>query len=179
MLLVVAAGVATAAPAFANSRPSTHVRSRSSVRAEQRLNVQIVLELNRTRRAFGLDGLKVSPALSRAAFRHSNEMALSGEFAHESPDGTPFWKRVQRYYPLSGYATWYAGEALLWSSPDVSARAAVADWLASPPHRKILLDPKWTEVGVSAVHDGRASGAFRNLECTIVTADFGVRSGRR
>jgi uncharacterized protein YkwD len=178
---VVVAAIAAAVPAFAGSAPQASRAASLAVaaRSEQRLSAAIVYELNRTRLAFGLSRLKVSAALSRAALRHSDEMATSGRFMHDSPDGTPFWKRVQHFYPLSNYATWNAGETLLWASPDVSARTAVADWLASPPHRKILLDPKWAEVGVAAVHDGRAGGAFRDLECTIVTADFGVRSGRR
>ena len=177
--IFLAAGVAAAAPAFAGSGSAMKLHSNSRLLAEQRLDTAIVYELNRTRRAFGLSTLKANAELARAAASHSNEMAHSGRFTHESPDGTPFWKRVQRYYPLSNFASWYAGETLLWSSPEVSARAAVADWMASPSHRKILLDPKWMEVGISAVHDARAPGAFRSLECTIVTADFGVRAGRR
>jgi len=44
----------------------------------------------------------------------------------------------------------------------------VADWLASPPHRAILLDPSLRRIGVAT-----PVGAFRGLStATLVTADF-------
>jgi uncharacterized protein YkwD len=46
----------------------------------------------------------------------------------------------------------------------------------SPPHRANLLSPRWREVGLAAVHVGRAPGVYGGREVTIVTADFGVRS---
>jgi len=105
-------------------------------------------------------------------------MTSTGLFQHESSDGSAFWKRVERYYGSVGYQRWDVGETLLWSSPDTTASTAVSDWLASPPHRKILLDAGWFEVGVSAVHDTSAPGAFDGVEGTIVTADFGARTRR-
>jgi uncharacterized protein YkwD len=48
-------------------------------------------------------------------------------------------------------------------------------WLNSPPHRKILLTPRWREVGLSAVHTASAPGVYRGLEVTVLTADFGTR----
>jgi uncharacterized protein YkwD len=49
-------------------------------------------------------------------------------------------------------------------------------WLASPPHRANLLDPRWREVGLVAVHTARAPGVYANSPTTIVTADFGART---
>ena len=102
-------------------------------------------------------------------------MARAGFFAHDSANGASFGERVRRYYRLSGFRSWRAGENLLWASPDINAERAVEMWLESPGHRRILLTPAWREIGLSAVHTASAPRAFNGLEVTIVTADFGAR----
>lgn len=102
-------------------------------------------------------------------------MARRGFFAHESADGTAFWKRVQRYYPQGRYRFWAVGENLLWSSPSVDPAGAMRMWMASPPHRANLLTNRWREIGLSAVHVASAPGVYGGREVTVVTADFGVR----
>ena len=103
-------------------------------------------------------------------------MGDGGFFAHESPDGTEFWERIGRFYPSRGFERWIVGENLLWASPSVSAERAVELWLASPSHRRILLNPGWTEIGLAAVDVTNAPGMFLGLEITILTADFGTRA---
>jgi uncharacterized protein YkwD len=49
-------------------------------------------------------------------------------------------------------------------------------WLDSPPHREILLSPKWREVGLGAVKVENAPGFYLGRDVTVITADFGVRS---
>ena len=102
-------------------------------------------------------------------------MATGGYFAHESADGTAFWQRIQRYYSANGFHSWAVGENLLWSSPDVDAQGALQMWLNSPEHKANLLNARWREIGVSALHVDAAPGTFRGLDVTIVTTDFGVR----
>jgi uncharacterized protein YkwD len=102
-------------------------------------------------------------------------MARKGFFAHESQNGTPFGKRVARYYRASGFRSWRAGENLLWASPDIGAKRAVQMWLKSPGHRRIIFTAAWREIGLSAVHTASAPREFDGLEVTIVTADFGAR----
>ena len=58
---------------------------------------------------------------------------------------------------------------------DVDGARAIDMWMKSPPHRANLLNGRWREVGISAVHVTQAPGAYRGLDVTIVTADFGVR----
>ena len=59
-------------------------------------------------------------------------------------------------------------ENLVWSSGVMSANAAVAQWLTSPPHRQNLLDPQLRRVGV-----GTPVGAFGGFgTATMITADF-------
>src|SRR4051812_31377391 len=59
------------------------------------LDAQILARVNAARVAQGLRPLRVSPALRAAARAHSRELAATGQFQHESADGSPFWKRVE------------------------------------------------------------------------------------
>jgi uncharacterized protein YkwD len=142
--------------------------------ARNSLEADVLMQINQLRRSRGLAPLRLSAALRRAADSHSSAMATRGFFAHESADGTTFWQRVARFYPQRN-GGWSVGENLLWSSPDVDGSGALRMWLNSPPHRKILLTPRWREVGLSAVHAASAPGVYRGLEVTVLTADFGVR----
>lgn len=132
-------------------------------------------DINALRASHGLPTLQLSTALTDAARTHSQEMEADGYFAHNSYDGTAFWKRIQRFYTSTKWGYWSVGENLLWSSPGVDAQGALTMWLGSPEHRKNMLDPHWREIGVSAVHELGAPGVFSGLEVTIVTTDFGVR----
>ncbi len=139
------------------------------------LERSVVAEVNEVRRSHGLAPVRLQPRLSKAAAAHSRAMARHGFFAHSSRDGTAFWKRIQRFYPSQPYSYWAVGETLLWSSGELDAARAVKMWMNSPPHRKVLLTPRWREIGVSAVRVSGAPGAFGGHDVTIFTADFGVR----
>jgi uncharacterized protein YkwD len=131
--------------------------------------------MNTVRSQHGLRPLRLSPGLAAAADEHSRQMALQGYFAHESGDGSAFWKRVKRYYGANGFGTWSVGENLLWSSPEVDPAGAMQLWMNSPEHRANILNGRWREIGISAVHVPAAPGTYKGLEVTIITTDFGVR----
>ncbi len=151
-------------------------RQRAELTSRQALDLGILYRINSIRVSHRLARVSLSTSLEASAALHSREMARTGLFQHASPDGSPFWKRIKRYYPAAGFSNWDVGENLLWWSPDTTAAHAVSAWLASPPHRKILLDPRYRQVGIAAIHDTTAPGAFHDLETTIVTADFGART---
>jgi uncharacterized protein YkwD len=175
--LVFVGALATVPAVAATQRPARNgAPASASITLEHDLDAAILTRINAVRGARGLRQIKLNAHLAAAAASHSRELAMTGLFQHESADGAPFWKRVERYYPSAGFRTWNVGETLLWWSPETDAATTVADWLASPPHRKILLSPVWREIGVSAVHDPGAPGAYHGLEVTIVTADFGART---
>jgi len=132
-------------------------------------------DINTFRAEHGLTRLHLSPQLTSAAAAHSQQMAQDGYFAHESADGSAFWQRLQSFYRRSPAHLWAVGENLLWSSSALSGGRALGLWLASPPHRQNLLDPRWREIGLSAVHEARAPGVYHGLDVTILTADFGLR----
>ena len=165
---------ATAAVACAFAAPAT--AAERTVRADDSLERGVLAEINALRAQRKLAPLRLNVRLGAAADTHSRAMAGRGFFAHESADGSSFWKRVQRFYSDRGFARWSVGENLLWSSPSIDAAGALQMWLDSPPHRKNLLSPGWREIGLSAVHVAAAPGVFGGRETTIVTADFGARA---
>lgn len=169
-----AAGLLVALALAVPATAANTVGTGEVVRVES-LEASVLAEINVVRARHGLGPLRASSALEAAASSHSQAMVRRGFFTHESADGSDFSLRVKRYYQPKGFSRWAVGENLLWYSPQVDARRAVAMWLASPPHRANLLDRDWKEVGLSAVHAAAAPGAFRGLEVTILTADFGVR----
>jgi uncharacterized protein YkwD len=139
------------------------------------LDDSIVSQINVVRRAHGLRPLRASAQLHRSADGHSRTMATYGFFAHESRDGTAFWKRIRRAYPPAGYRTWSVGENLAFTSGGLDAAQAVKMWMGSPMHRKVLLTPNWRDVGISAIRVTSAPGDFEGDDVTLVTADFGLR----
>jgi len=139
------------------------------------LNRQIAFAINQFRRAHGLKPLKVSVQLNASSRQHSKEMGADGYFDHDSADGTVWWKRIQHYYPMKGYTYWSAGENLLFASPDIGADEAMKQWIASPEHLANLKNPKWRNLGVSAVHVADAGGVYGGETVTIITTDFGAR----
>ena len=175
LLLVLAAGTAIWA-GFGNAATGSRQQPAPIV-AESRLASAVVARVNAIRAESGLERVRLSVPLAQAAALHSREMAELGFFRHGSADGSPFRRRVDRFYVSKGFRSWRAGETLLWASPGIDARGTVDDWLRSPDHRAILLNPAWHDIGVSGVHAADAPGIFQGHDVTILTADFGFRSG--
>jgi uncharacterized protein YkwD len=157
--------------------PSAGATGRGRVTAAStRLQVALLGQVNALRAARGLARLRLSPALSLAARRHSAEMARLGFFSHDSAGGGSFSQRIARHYVRRGFRSWSVGENLVWGAPDIGAVQALRLWLASPPHRANLLSPSWREIGFGAVHSTSAPGVYGGRPATIVTADFGART---
>ncbi len=153
----------------ASSAPAAPATSLSA------LESGVLAQINGFRSSHGLATLQLSAPLTLAARTHSQSMVVRGYFSHDSADGSQFWQRLRHFYPPVQGRLWSVGENLLWSAPDIDAPGALQLWLNSPPHRKILMDPNWRQIGLSAVHVASAPGAFGGQEVTVVTADFGVR----
>jgi uncharacterized protein YkwD len=166
LLAAVAVG-ATAAPA-ARSGAQKEIQLRS-------LNHQIAVAINLFRRAYHLPTLRVSAPLNASAQQHSEEMGADGYFDHSSADGTPFWKRIQSFYPVTGSGYWTVGENLLFATPSISAADALKMWIASPEHLANLKNKSWRDLGVSSVHVVDAGGVYGGSTVTIITTDFGAR----
>ena len=162
--------VAVVAPAQGSARPA------GSAVPETQLQVSLLGQINGFRAAHGLRPLRVSSALTGVAGAHSGQMARLGYFSHNSADGQSFSARIARVYGPRGYRSWTVGENLVWGGPDLGAGQAFRLWLASPPHRENLMNPRWREIGLGAVHSASAPGVYHGGPATIVTADFGART---
>jgi len=167
-LLLTVALVAFAAPAAFAARTSVQETSIQS------LDRGVLAQLNEIRVSHGLVPLTLDAKLSTAAAGHSSQMLADGYFAHNSYDGSAFWKRLTAYTSSSSNGGWSVGENLLWEAPDVNAVEALKLWMASPEHRANILNPKWRQIGVSAIHSTAAPGTFDNQPVTVITTDFGV-----
>ena len=177
--LTVAAALALAGMIAVSSSAATSSRSGSSTRSSQRVGLpqlqnQVLVGINDLRRKAGLVPLKLSAALTAAAYEQSASMAEHGFFSHTSYGGSPFWKRVAAKYAARS-RSWSVGENLVWRSPWLDSQIALELWLQSPEHRKNMLSPIWREIGLGAVHVASAPGVYEGREVTILTADFGVR----
>jgi uncharacterized protein YkwD len=118
---------------------------------------------------------RASPRLRAAAVRHSTEMARYGYFAHASPNGGAFWRRIAGYYPAQGYRVWEVGENIEYGQPGLGAAEVLRHWLGSPPHRANLVSTRWRDAGIGAIVTTSAPGIYHGLPTTIVTLDLGRR----
>jgi uncharacterized protein YkwD len=98
--------------------------------------------------------LRLSATLGLAALAHSREMAASGRFAHEAPDGSTPRVRVER----TGYDAVAVGENIAAgpTSPDEVMRG----WLASPGHCTNVMAPAFTEMGLAFAVDLRSESGI-------------------
>jgi uncharacterized protein YkwD len=111
-----------------------------------------VCELNAARESAGRVPLHARPSLGDAAAGHSADMVARGFFAHASPEGDGPADRAHRAGYLRRAAEWRIGEVLVWrSGAPLTAAAAVEAWLASPPHRRVLLGRHYRDVGAGVV----------------------------
>jgi uncharacterized protein YkwD len=134
----------------------------------------VVKLLNQTRAQHGLRPLQVRRSLCRAARSHSREMLRRDFFSHLSFNGESQVARVLRCgYSPKGCASWRTGELIGYGTGSASTpRAIVKAWLRSKPHRALLLDRRWRDVGV-----GRACGSFHSRSGTsLFTVDLGRRT---
>ncbi|MBB6350427.1 CAP domain-containing protein [Nonomuraea muscovyensis] len=107
---------------------------------------KVVTLTNSARARQGCGPLRVDARLTRSARAHSLEMARSGRFAHDSPDGSSPWERMER----AGYQ---AGAAENIGRGYTSPEEAVRGWLANPAHRQNILNCRIRAIGVG-VADG-------------------------
>jgi uncharacterized protein YkwD len=154
---------------------SAGARAASAARIAELPRARLLAGINSLRRSRGLSALTLSEPLARGAQARAYSMAQKGYFAHVAPDGTPFWREILRYYKLHGFARWKVGENILWSVATVTSDEIVGDWLASPEHAEILLNPGWTQIGTETIRASSAPGFYGNRDVTIVVAEFGTR----
>jgi uncharacterized YkwD family protein len=109
---------------------------------------QVAVLVNEQRAANGLAPLTLNAALSNAARAKSQDMHDNKYFSHTSPTyGSPF-----EMLTAFGISYRSAGEniAMGYSTPE----AVMSAWMNSEGHRKNILNPSYTQIGVGYVADG-------------------------
>ena len=169
--VAVAAIAVSAARAPAADAPVSATRGTNTEALER----EIAAAINALRRRHSLRPLAIAAPLARAGDAHARVLARAGLFTHDWPDGRPLARWMPAFYPQRGYRRWTVGENLLWSTVDVTPEAAVSLWLASPPHRRLLLTGTWRQIGIGVVYAERAGGAYGGQNVYVVAAEFGAR----
>lgn len=115
---------------------------------------RIVDLVNAQRRNARLAPLTVHSTLMSCAQQYSDVQASTGAINHTGPDGSNPGQRLTR----CGYRWRHYGENLAagYANPD----ELVAAWMASPGHRRNILNPKVREIGLGFAHRDNDPGQY-------------------
>ncbi len=122
---------------------------------------KIVVLTNDLRQSLNVSPLTENQTLNQAAYNKAEDMLLQQYFAHIGPDG----KRVSSWLKSLGYDYYMAGENLAMGF--ASAEEVVEAWKDSPTHYANLVDPSFTEIGVSMI-----SGEYDGMDTSLVAQMF-------
>jgi uncharacterized protein YkwD len=106
---------------------------------------EIVTRTNILRHKQGCGQLAVDHDLITASVRQSYYMAETGQFSHFGPAQSTFVNRAH----AAGYAE-PAAENIAWGYTDTDA--VMSAWMASPGHRRHILDCRVKSVGTGVVY---------------------------
>jgi uncharacterized protein YkwD len=130
---------------------------------------------NEARHKDGLPSLDWDSSLAVKAREKSDDMLKNEYFSHTSPDGKTLKDRLQEEKPASIRNISRIGEniyvgARLDYSTDIKtqARLIVDGWMTSPGHRRNILDPQYTDLGVGV--------AARDKKCYATQVFAGKKS---
>ncbi len=108
--------------------------------------------INAERRAAGLAPLAGNTLLDRSAQRHAEDMLRRDYFSHGGLDGSTILERVQ----ATGYPARSVGENI--AEGQFSVDQVVAGWMASPGHRRNILDKNFRELGLGVARGTSQAG---------------------
>jgi len=137
--------------------------STAEARGERAAQALVELSINGERADHGCGPLRMHAGLARSAARQARLLLADGELDHDA--GSPMAERLHRAAP----SALMLGEDLAWGTgSDAQPEAIVQAWMDSPPHRRIMLDCRFSQLGV-----GIAAGHFGDLpSATVYVADF-------
>ncbi|MDD5071490.1 MAG: CAP domain-containing protein [Patescibacteria group bacterium] len=122
-----------------------------------------IIELtNRERTENNLGPLTVNELLAKAAAEKALAILASGRFQHNIGE-----KKFSEWIKETGYKYSYVGENL--AVDFITSEGVLAAWLASPSHKKNILNSYYREIGVAA-----ARGNFDGQDTTLVVQIFGA-----
>lgn len=118
-----------------------------------RVNRAVLCLLNRERTKRGRKKLRSHRTLSGVAERYADQMVREQFFDHVTPDGVTMLSRIKGTSYLAGdLARWSVGENLAWGTGSLGTpKRIVRSWMASPGHRRNILDRSYREIGLGVV----------------------------
>ena len=122
----------------------------SPVPAASGVEARVVQLTNSERGNRGLARLRTNSRLMRAAQLQAEQMARAGHMAHVLTNAV--YPRAEDRLAAAGYNWQSYGENLALGQP--SPAAAVRDWMHSRGHRRNIVSPGFTELGVGYAIDG-------------------------
>jgi uncharacterized protein YkwD len=155
-------GLAVALSAFSSVLP---VQAQTQSSGDTRTLIDMV---NRARIQAGADPVAVSTELDAAAQAHSVDMVQHDYLDHTGFDGSEPQQRAEAAgYHVPPRSGWIVVEVISAISADPGG--PVNWWLGDRQHARVLLNPRWREIGVGYAQGGDYGNYW--------TADFGCRPG--
>ena len=118
--------------------------------AAERVADEVVVLTNARRAAAGVGPVTMHLGLVEAGKIHADDQVgarcAQGYLTHTGTDGSRFWNRIDR----AGWNVNGGGENL--ACGQVTAEQVVQGWMDSAGHRRNLLDPNWTHIGVYVIN---------------------------
>jgi len=144
-----AAGGGVARKAVA-TRPCRHANLHPTATNAAAIDAATLCLVNRVRRANGLHPLHANRALGHVAAGQVMSMLRRDYFADDRPTGqTPLSLVAVTRYPVHSHR-FSVGENIAWGTGSFTTPAhIVAEWMASPPHRQIMLSAGYRDAGVA------------------------------
>ncbi|NJL45991.1 MAG: CAP domain-containing protein [Leptolyngbyaceae cyanobacterium SM2_3_12] len=103
----------------------------------------LLTRINAERQRVGAPPLRINPQLTTAAQRHAQDMAQNRQISHNGSDGSTMQSRIEdARYP---WTTIGENVAMGQATP----AAVMTSWMNSPGHRQNILNPDFTELGLS------------------------------
>jgi uncharacterized protein YkwD len=135
----------------------------------------VICLINHRRSEDGSRPLHGSAVLAAAAQGHSDAMDALDFFSHDGSDGSPAARVAAAGY-MRGARDWAVGENLGYGATSAGSPASIVKaWMASPEHRRVMLERRWRQIGV-----GTAQGSPLGPDgpgMATYTVDFGFRRG--
>ena len=155
-ILAIISEISLAAPDIANANTNTNKIARSksvelapekTLLAQGRCQInsfetQVFQLTNQVRQRYRLRPLRWNCRLIAAAQNHSRDMARTKRLSHRGSDGSTMAIRARRV----GYRYSYLAENV--AAGQRSPQSVVDSWMKSSGHRKNILNPNVTEIGV-------------------------------
>lgn len=113
--------------------------------------IQLV-NLERASADMNLSPVVVNDRLMSITGEYACRLIEADFFAHHDPESG----RGPKDRAVAGKYAFYAVGENLAAGPETPAEV-MQSWMDSPPHREVILDPKWTEIGIGVRDGGRYS----------------------